>query len=190
MLILNVIFPLTPSTNTTFTLLAYLIPVLGILIAINTMIVRSKAIKGLYPILIGYLIVGLVFGACLIPQLYFSKIIVGEGFVEVYVPGIFPLHRKVFREHIVKAYVCDVDACLGGYSYRTWGTSIGNFAVGYFKLPNGKEAYVASVDSHGENLVIELKDGTYIVLKPSNFKEFLEEFSSKIIEVVSWGKCS
>lgn len=184
MLILNsIIFPLTPSTNTTFTLLAYLIPVLGILIASSIMIVRSKAIKGLYPVLIGYLIVGLVFGACLIPQLYFSKIIVSGGFVEVYAPGIFPLHRKVFREHIVKAYVCDVDTCLGGYSHRVWGTSIGNFAVGYFKLPNGKEAYVASVDSHGENLIIELKDGTYLVLKPSNFEEFLKVFSSKIVKI-------
>ena len=103
--VLDSVFPLTPSANTTFTLLAYLIPVLGILIATNIMIIRSKAIKGLYPILVGYLIVGLVFGACLIPQLYFSKIVVGEGFVEAYVPGIIPLHRKVFREHIENAYV-------------------------------------------------------------------------------------
>jgi len=181
--VLDSVFPLTPSANTTFTLLAYLIPVLGILIATNIMIIRSKAIKGLYSILVGYLIVGLVFGACLIPQLYFSKIVVGEGFVEAYVPGIIPLHRKVFREHIENAYICDVDTCLGGFSYRTWGTSIGNFAVGYFKLPNGKEAYVASIDSHGENLIIELKDGTYLVLKPSDFKEFLKVFSSKIMKI-------
>lgn len=58
------------------------------------------------------------------------------------------------------------------------------YAIGIFELSNGKKAYVASVDPLGKNLIIELKDGSYVILRPNNFKEFIKIFSKEILHSI------
>jgi len=55
---------------------------------------------------------------------------------------------------------------------RLFGTSLGEWRVGWFKLSNGSKAFMASL---GEKVVaLRRRDGTYLVLAPSDFEGFVE----------------
>ena len=50
-------------------------------------------------------------------------------------------------------------------------------------MRNGYVAYVDSTNIHGTNLVLRLKDKTYLILTPNDFKYFLEAFSKEVITI-------
>lgn len=56
---------------------------------------------------------------------------------------------------------------------RTFGISLGKYNLGYFILSNGKNAIVLSKSE--VNIVIELADGSIIMVYVDNFEEFKEE---------------
>ncbi|MET1159873.1 MAG: PH domain-containing protein [Thermoprotei archaeon] len=60
---------------------------------------------------------------------------------------------------------------------RTFGTAILGYKLGWFKLSNGAKAFLAI--SSNRVVVIELQDGTYVILSPEN----VEEFAKKLQEL-------
>ena len=55
---------------------------------------------------------------------------------------------------------------------RTFGVGLPGYKLGWFKLANGAKAFLA-VTSSNKAVVIELKDGTYVIMTPKNLSEFL-----------------
>jgi len=51
---------------------------------------------------------------------------------------------------------------------RLNGYSLPGFKWGWFKLSNGAKAFVAVSGSNGKYIVVLLKDGTYVIIKPKN----------------------
>ena len=180
---MKTIYMLIPSPDTLIFLAVVVIPVFGTLLYLTLKVVvsrrnfNSKAISTLF---IAYLIVGLVFGAEIYPKLYISKIAVGDSYIEIRAPGLIPLYKKISLKSIAKAYVCRINECLEGLACRLQGLSIGRFSIGYFKLGNGKLAYVASINVYEDHLILELKDRTYVILRPNNFKNFTKTVYQKM----------
>jgi len=55
---------------------------------------------------------------------------------------------------------------------RTFGTGLPGYSLGWFKLANGAKAFLAV--SSDKAVVIELRDGTYVILTPKNMDEFVK----------------
>lgn len=61
---------------------------------------------------------------------------------------------------------------------RTFGTSSGNVNIGLFALANGKTAHV--VTNNPSSLVIELKNGEYVILGITDMNALTESFSQNV----------
>ena len=55
---------------------------------------------------------------------------------------------------------------------RTFGTGLPGLNLGWFTLENGAKAFLA-ITNNKQAVVIKLKDGTYVILSPKNFQEFV-----------------
>jgi len=55
---------------------------------------------------------------------------------------------------------------------RTFGVGLPGYKLGWFKLANGARAFLA-VTSSSKAVVMELKDGTYVIITPKDLSEFL-----------------
>ncbi len=84
---------------------------------------------------------------------------------------------------VVQAYADTLGNGVLASISKQYGTNLGNYNVGVFTLSNGATAYVAS--DNVNNIVVELKDGTYFVFGPpqSNFTSFVSYFSQEIVPV-------
>ena len=58
--------------------------------------------------------------------------------------------------------------------------------MGLYRLSGGKEAYVASRKPWSINLVAEIKDKKYLILRPYNFDEFVNVFSKEVMPVIKY----
>lgn len=66
---------------------------------------------------------------------------------------------------------------------RTFGTSIGNYRVGSFKLKNGKTAKMLTIGDKA--IAIELKNESYLLLlAPKDFDDFVKAIDDNFIEVI------
>ena len=65
---------------------------------------------------------------------------------------------------------------------RTFGTGLPGLSLGWFTLENGSKAFLA-ITSNKEAVVIRLKDGTYVILSPQNFQEFVN-----VLKQLGWIK--
>ena len=65
---------------------------------------------------------------------------------------------------------------------RTFGTGLPGLNLGWFKLANGSKAFLA-ITNNKQAVVIKLRDGTYVILSPKNFQEFVN-----ILKQLGWIK--
>ncbi len=61
---------------------------------------------------------------------------------------------------------------------RTFGTGLPGYSLGWFRLKNGAEAFLA-VSRRGDAVVIRLRDGRYVILAPSDMEGFKEALRDK-----------
>jgi len=159
-----------------------LIPILIPAIAKDLITLRTLA-----TLAIAGLVVFIVFDLILYPAIFKSKIIIGYGVVEINTPGLVSFKKHILRNNIVKAYVCKVTESIGVPYLRLYGLSIpGIISVGLYRLSGGKEAYVASRKPWSINLVAEIKDKKYLILRPYNFDEFVNVFSKEVMPVIKY----
>lgn len=106
-----------------------------------------------------------------------STITINQG--QISVSGS-PFGTKTYTSsNVEKAYIAEIGN--GNLTIsRTAGTSLGSYHEGDYSL-NGATAYVISTNS--TNLVVELTGGSYLVLSPLNFDNFVSVFSANIAPV-------
>lgn len=104
-----------------------------------------------------------------------------EGLVEVSVFSV--LTWKSFdRDEVVKSFIVDWRQESGFKPVlRTAGTSIDNYNVGWYVLANGKNTLPLS--SSSVNLVLETREGYYVLLSPPDFDRFINEFEQLFMPV-------
>ncbi len=56
---------------------------------------------------------------------------------------------------------------------RLLGMGLPGYKLGWFKLANGSKAYLALSRWGDKAVAIKLVDGTYVIIAPKNFKEFI-----------------
>ncbi len=99
-------------------------------------------------------------------------IVVSSSYIRAYSPIMF----KVNVERSQVAHVSVVNLEKAAYlkpTIRLFGVGLPGYKLGWFKLANGAKAFLA-VTSSGEAVVIELRDGTYVILTPKDFEDFVE----------------
>lgn len=180
---LSYVFTLIPSFQCTLILfLPAIVAIFAVCIASLVVAKKYSLLIALRVVMIVLFITTLIYSRMYI-QLYYSKVIIEDGTIEVYISDLFPLRKQIPRNVILKAYVARVNTCLQSYGTKLYGVLASEFAIGVFKLHNGDEVYVASTDPYGVNLVLQLRDKTYLVLRPNNFKYFLEIFSKEVMTI-------
>lgn len=101
---------------------------------------------------------------------------VHEDRVEACVP-FFLTRRTVFKEDVVRAFIADwrEEGDLRPV-LRTCGAHLGDYRVGWHLLANGERALLLSLSP--VNLVLETREGYYILMSPPDFEVFVEVFES------------
>ncbi|MCL2288339.1 MAG: hypothetical protein FWC33_04080 [Candidatus Bathyarchaeota archaeon] len=136
------------------------------------------AILGITLIVVGGLCYGLVFAVSSSP----AVVTVGEGYINVKTgfAGVGN-NKNATSEEIVTAFVGQLGS--GNFSlHRQSGTSFGDTNIGRYMLGNGATAYIASTNS--TNLIIELKDGTYIIVGNQDTQTIVNNFSQNVHSLV------
>jgi hypothetical protein len=110
-----------------------------------------------------------------------SSITVNPGLVQVEASPFFNV--QVPTAQISQAYVVNLTNWNISVSSRSDGSAFGSYLSGYFSLSNGAKAEVLSTGN--TNLVLVLKDGTYVILGPSDFQAFLTSFDQNVMPVSS-----
>lgn len=105
----------------------------------------------------------------ILPTLTFS-IVVSENYIHIRALPL--LNVKFSREEVEHIEVIDLNLTPQLHiKWRTWGIGLPGWKVGWFKLANGANAFVA-ISSYRESVVIKLKDGKYVILSPKEFNIF------------------
>ncbi len=68
---------------------------------------------------------------------------------------------------------------------RLFGVGLPGLKIGWFKLSNGKKAFLAINKWGSEALIIELKDGNLVILSPKDFNDFKSK-----LKLLGWIKSS
>ena len=115
-----------------------------------------------------------------IPILTFS-IRVNEHIIKA--SSLFSYKITVRKEDVESIYVVDLSKHPELRPIvRTFGTGLPGLDLGWFTLENGSKAFLA-LTSDKEAVVIRLKDGTYVILSPQNFQEFVN-----VLKQLGWIK--
>jgi hypothetical protein len=107
-----------------------------------------------------------------------AVVTVGDGYisVETGMAGVNN-NKNVTSEEIVTAFVGQVGS--GDFKlHKTSGTNFGDTNIGRYTLGNGATAYVASTNS--TNLIIELKNGEYIIVGNQDTQAIANSFSQNV----------
>jgi len=111
-----------------------------------------------------------------------STITVGSGYVYIQSPPIGTGNFNVTASEIVSAYVAQIGS--GNLSLsRQWGVTIGNLNLGVFTLGNGHTAYIIS--DNPTDLIIQVRNGNYVILGTSNTTALAESFSQSVYHLNS-----
>ena len=107
-----------------------------------------------------------------------STITVGSGYVYIQSPPFFGAgSMNITSSEIASAYVGQIGSGNLTLSKQD-GTSAGNLNIGVFTLGNGHTAYVVSDNS--TDLIIQLKNGDYVVLGTSRTNALATSFSQSV----------
>ena len=112
-----------------------------------------------------------------------STITVGSGYVYIQSPPLGTGNINVTSSEIASAYVAQIGSGNLTLSTRQWGVSIGNLNLGVFTLGNGHTAYVVS--DNPTDLIIQLKNGDYVVLGTSDTNALATSFSQNVYALKS-----
>jgi uncharacterized membrane protein YvlD (DUF360 family) len=114
-----------------------------------------------------------------------SVVTVGDGYINVdcqdFVSGGSMLgansNKNVTTEEIAAAFVGEVGS--GDFTLlKQYGLNAGDTNVGVFTLGNGATAYMASTNS--TNLLIELKNGEYLIVGTSDTQALADSFAQNV----------
>ncbi|MDR2202894.1 MAG: hypothetical protein LBE76_01030 [Nitrososphaerota archaeon] len=127
--------------------------------------------------------IGLILGGCFFYGVsgFMSSpavVTVGDGYisVETGMAGVNS-NKNVTSEEIATAFVGQVGS--GDFTLsKTSGTNFGDTNIGRYTLGNGATAYVASTNS--TNLIIELKNGEYIIAGNQDTQAIANSFSQNV----------
>ena len=106
----------------------------------------------------------------------------GPGFMDVTAPSFSTTpfvegYKHVTQSEITTAFVGQIGS--GNFTLnKQHGTSNGDTNVGIFTLGNGATAYVASTNSTA--LIIQLKNGGYLIVGTTNTNAFATIFSQNV----------
>lgn len=110
-----------------------------------------------------------------------TKATIGDGFIEIRTPPAGNL--RIERGEIKTAFIADwqEEASLQPI-YRTFGSSIGSYKTGRFRLRSGDDALLMTNSSR----VLVIQTGrVFALLAPDNFAAFIREFSERVTSVTS-----
>lgn len=108
-----------------------------------------------------------------------ASISVNTGSVQLSAPPY--LGATVGASQIRGAYVGTLGIGNLTLGLRQFGVSAGSYNVGTFSLPNGANADVLA--GGNQVLVVSLKDGSFLILGPSDFAHFVSVFSTEVFPV-------
>jgi hypothetical protein len=111
-----------------------------------------------------------------------STITVGPQYVSYQSSFLGAGSMNIASDQIANAYVGQLGQGDLRMS-RTFGTSSGSLNIGLFALANGETAHV--VTNNQTSLVIELKNGEYVILGVSDMNAFAESFSRNVYQLSS-----
>jgi hypothetical protein len=110
-----------------------------------------------------------------------SVVTVGDGYINVECPdfGYFGANgnKNVTSNEITVAFVGKVGS--GDFAvHKQHGLELGDTNIGIFTLGNGATAYIASTNS--TNLIIELKNGEYLIVGTSDTQALADSFAQNV----------
>ncbi|MDR2719399.1 MAG: hypothetical protein LBC03_01160 [Nitrososphaerota archaeon] len=123
-----------------------------------------------------------------------SIVTVGDGYINVesnaftHVGAIFNIKssKNVTSEEITTAFISQVgsDNSKGDFKlHKTYGYNFGDANIGLFALGNGATAYVVTTNS--TSLIIELKNGEYIIVGSSDTQTIADSFSQNVHPILT-----
>jgi len=109
----------------------------------------------------------------LIAPIIFFSIRVSKEKISINAP---PLNSYSFRrDEVGEVYIVDLSL---NREYlpvmRTFGIGLPGWKVGWYKLENGGQAYLAITSTTGKVVVFKLRNGKYVILQPKDFNGFVE----------------
>ena len=111
-----------------------------------------------------------------------STVTVGSGYINTQFSSLSPIpfiggEKNVTSSEISTAYVGQIGS--GNFTLnKQYGNNLGDTNIGVFTLGNGATAYVASTNS--TDLIIQLKNGQYVILGTSNTDALAASFSQNV----------
>jgi hypothetical protein len=173
-------FTVQPSSSLgTIALVALVVTGAVLLLLALTTGRRAKTIRRTFVALmiIGIVVIGLgvwLFFASSTP----STITVGSGYVNIQSPSFTGAgNMNITADKIASAYVVQIGS--GNFTLsKQHGTNYDHLNVGIFTLRNGDTANVVSNNS--TDLIIQLKNGEYVILGTSNTNALATSFSQSV----------
>jgi hypothetical protein len=133
------------------------------------------AIFGILLIIIG----GILFGTSVAISSP-SIVTIGNGYINVetgFAGGVVSSNKNVTSEEIATAFVSQVGS--DNFTLRKQGgTNFGDTNIGRYILENGASAYIVTTNS--TSLIIELKDGTYLIVGNQDTQAIANSFSQNV----------
>ena len=130
-------------------------------------------------LIVGIIIIGLGAGIYAMNNIP-STITIGHQYVSYQSSFLGAGSMTINSDQIANAYIGQLG--LGNLTMtRTFGTSADNVNIGLFALGNGKMAHV--VTNNKTSLIIELKNGEYVILGTSDIEAFTESFSQNVYHI-------
>jgi hypothetical protein len=132
-------------------------------------------------LIVGILVIGI--GATIyVTSSLPSTITIGPQYVSYQSSFLGAGSMNVASDQIANAYVGQLGQGDLRMS-RTFGTSSGSLNIGLFALANGKTAHV--VTNNPSSLIIELKNGEYVILGISDMDALTASFSQNVYQLSS-----
>jgi hypothetical protein len=114
-------------------------------------------------------VVALVLAILVLP-IYLLKITLSSEEVTVSAPPMYGFSAK--RGEVEEVFVADLSSRSDlRPTWRTWGTGLPGYSLGWFKLSNGAKAFCAI--SSDKAVVFKLKSGAYLIVTPSDVEGFV-----------------
>ncbi|MCL1977211.1 MAG: hypothetical protein FWG55_03775 [Candidatus Bathyarchaeota archaeon] len=155
----------------------------GIGIGVNSKYVL--VILGIVLIVVGGFVYGVAFSASS-P----SVVTVGDGYINVNSANFVSLgallgvsgNKNVTSEEIANAFVGQIGS--GNFNlHKQHATDFDDTYVGKYVLGNGATAYVATINA--TSLMIELKNGEYLIVGTSDTQALVDSFSQNVYPLIS-----
>jgi len=113
------------------------------------------------------------------PIVFFSIRVTKDG-VSISAPPINSYSFK--RDEVEEVYIVDLSTKREYHpTVRTFGIGLPGWKIGWFKLENGADAYLAVTSTNKEAVIFKLKNGKYIILQAKEFNKFV-----KVLQDLGW----